>query len=141
MPSPETCPRLLIVLKAARGHQVVDVRKILFAKAEDRFCRMHFIDGTEKPVFHTLAELEAILNCGVRMGDLLFARLHKSHIVSSHFLASIEPNKTVVLCTGHQLPIGRQYWSDFLKNSNSVHGVNNGVHAGIMSFARNADNT
>ncbi len=118
--SPLPIPRLVLLLKAARGYHVVDVRSILYAEADERFCSMHFTDGTKKPVFHTLNELEAILRCGERMGELLFLRVHKSHLVAFHHTSAIGVDRRVLLQTGTYLPIGRQYWAHLLKCCMSI---------------------
>jgi DNA-binding LytR/AlgR family response regulator len=132
MESPATestpIPRLVVLLKAARGYHVVDVRTILFAQAEERFCCMHFTDGTKKPVFHTLTELEGMLRCGERMGDLLFLRVHKSHIVAFHHATSVETDRSITLFNGTHLPIGRQYWTQVLTHGMSVRAPPNVVH-------------
>ncbi len=121
-------PRHLILLKAARGHHLVDVRTILYAEAEERFSCMHFTDGTKKPVFHTLTQLEMILRCGERLGDMLFLRVHKSHLIAFHHTSSVERDRSITLLIGTHLPIGRQYWAQVLSHGMSVRAVYNVVH-------------
>jgi len=104
-------PRFVILLKAARGFYLVDVRTILYAQADARYSRITFTDGSAKPVFHTLAELETILRCGERMGDLVFVRVHKSHMIAFHHAISVGTDRRILLSGEHCLPIGRQYWS------------------------------
>lgn len=112
-------PRLVILLKASRGHHIVDVRTVLYAEAETRYSRLHFVDGTKKAVFHTLGELEAVLGCGKRVGDLLFLRVHRSHIVALHHLERMEGR--YLFLNGSRLPVSRQHWPQMIKTISSIH--------------------
>lgn len=131
-------PRLQILLKAAKGHHVVDVRAILHAEADARFCRVFFTDGTDKAVFHTLTELEEVLCCGERIGDLLFLRVHKSHLVAFHHAVAVGTDRRIVLNGGHSLSIGRQYWASLLTLGMSVRSAGTVVRDGSMPFNRNS---
>jgi DNA-binding LytR/AlgR family response regulator len=131
---PAPVPRLIVLMKAARGYHVVDVRTVLYAQADSRFCRISFTDGTEKAVFHTLTEMEGILCCGERMGDLLFVRVHKSHIIGFHHLTSLGTDRSVMLAHGERLSVGRQYWNGLLAVGMCVGSAGTGVEGGLMSL-------
>lgn len=115
-------PRLVILLKAAKGYHVVDVRMILYAEADSRYSRIHFADGTEKAVFHTLSELEPILRCGERIGDLLFVRSQKSYLAAIHHATAIDRSSGILFNDRHRVPIGREYWGGVLGVVMAVHG-------------------
>lgn len=110
-------PRLVILLKAARGYHVVDVREILYAEADTRYCKLHFVDGSSWVVFHTLSELEGILCCGERMGDLLFTKVHRGYIVALHYAHTVDRTGGVKMCTGCEVPMSRGGWTDSLKRA------------------------
>ncbi len=107
-------PRLVILLKAARGYHLVDVRTILYAEADSRHSCMHFTDGTKKVVFHTLTELEGILSCGKRVGELLFLRVHKSYLAGLHHTAGVERAGSIELVGGRNVPVSRAGWKAML---------------------------
>lgn len=113
-------PRLQITLKAARGLQLVDVRSILHARADTRYAAIELTDGRCVPVFHSLSELEIFLGCGQRSGDLLFLRVHKSHIVAFHHAVRIDAYG-LILPTGRNVPVGRKAWSSFHRTTCSIH--------------------
>ena len=118
LPLPQ--PRLLVLLKAARGYHLVDVRTILFAKAEDKYSRMTFTDGSQRVVFHTLVELEGILCCGERVGELLFLRIHRGHIVALHHATALVGTREFLLCDGTRFPVSKRASPDLLRTAGSV---------------------
>lgn len=113
-------PRFVVLLKAARGYHVVDVRTILYVRAETRFSRMYFIDGNDKAVFHALTEIEDVLCCGKRVGELLFLRSQKSYIVALHHATSIDRSSGILFGDGYHVRIGREYWGGCLKTATSI---------------------
>ena len=113
-------PRLIILLKAARGYHLVDVRTILFAQAEDKYSRVTFIDSSRKGVFHTLTELEAVLGCGRRNGDLLFLRSHRGCIVAVHHATELIGTREFLVCDGTRLPVSKGEWPTLLEVIASV---------------------
>lgn len=110
-------------MKAARGYHVVDVRGILYAQADSRFSRLYLANGSSKAVFHTLFELEGILSCGRRVGDLFFLRLHKSYIVALHHAAEMDRAAGVLLTNGSRLPISRSEWAGSIPLGVTIRGA------------------
>jgi DNA-binding LytR/AlgR family response regulator len=124
---PTPSPRLLIMLKAARGYHVVDVRMILSIEADTRYAVLRLLDGRGLAVFHTLSVLEEWLQCGERYGDLLFLRIHRSHIVAFHHTDRIE-GKHIVSHSGTHFPVSRQYWPTIRKVAVSIRTNGVAVH-------------
>lgn len=107
-PKTQARPRFNILLKAARGHQVVDVRSIAFVEADDRYCRAVLTDGSHRQLFHTLTDMERILCSGERLGDLLFLRTHRSFIVAFHHVVALDGRVGLKLIGGFVAPVSRQ---------------------------------
>lgn len=107
-PKTQARPRFNILLKAARGHQVVDVRSIALVEAADRYCRAVLTDGSHRQLFHTLTDMERILCAGERIGDLLFLRMHRSFIVAFHHATGMEGKERIKLVGELHAPVSRQ---------------------------------
>lgn len=113
-------PRLNILLKAARGHQVIDVRRVLLIEADERYCRAVLTDGSYRQLFHTLSEMERILRAGERLGDLLFLRTHRSYIVAFHHVIATDGPYNWKLQGNITVPVSRQLRADMLTVAGSV---------------------
>ncbi|MFZ1664895.1 MAG: LytTR family DNA-binding domain-containing protein [Flavobacteriales bacterium] len=113
-------PRFPLILKAAQGWRFIEVRLIVSILAEDKFARIRYADGAELLVFHSLAELEAGLCCGVRLGDLLFLRPHRSCIVAMHHATAIHAKREVVMCDGTVLPLSKRIWPKLVELLGSI---------------------
>jgi DNA-binding LytR/AlgR family response regulator len=103
---PQPTPRLLIALSVARGWQLIDVRSIVAVVAEDKYACLVHTDGTRRPVFHTLVDMEGRLECGRRKGELLFFRIHRGHIAAMHHALDLIPNE-ITMISGLRLPVSR----------------------------------
>ncbi len=101
-------PRFNILLKAARGHQVVDVRCIVLIEADERYCRALLTDGSHRQLFHTLTEMERALCAGERLGELLFIRTHRSFIVAFHHVIAYHGLHDLMLIGGAIAPVSRK---------------------------------
>jgi len=113
-------PRFVVLLKAARGYHVVDVRAILYVRAETRYSRIVFTDASEKVVFHSMRALEILLGCGKRIGELWFVRSHKSCIVALHHALELDRESGVLLRNKDRLPISRGEWAGLMKERSSI---------------------
>jgi len=120
-------PRLLMLLKAARGFHLLDVRKVVRVEADTRYAVLFLVDGSNLPVFHNLAELEVMLNCGERLQDLLFLRIHRSHIVAFHHVVKIE-GRQLELNDGTCIHASRKLWSSITATAMSIRPAQNVVH-------------
>ncbi len=117
---PAPVPRLIVLMKAARGYHVVDVRTVLYAQADSRFCRISFTDGTEKTVFHTHTELDGLLCCGERMGELLFLRVHRGFIVALHQVIELDRMTGALLVNSERIPISKGEWKRVISAGGSL---------------------
>jgi DNA-binding LytR/AlgR family response regulator len=117
---PTLVPRLIVLMKAARGYHVVDVRTILFAQADSRFCRITCTDGTEKAVLHTLTELEGILCCGERIGELLFFRVHRGYVLALHQVVELDRMTGALLVNSGRIPISKGEWKRVISTGGSL---------------------
>ena len=113
-------PRFVILLKAAKGYYVVDVRTISYVRAETRYSRIVFTDASEKVVFHTMKALEILLGGGKRVGELWFVRSHKSCIVALHHALELDRESGVLLRNNVRLPISRGEWAGLIKERLTV---------------------
>lgn len=113
-------PRNNILLKAARGYQVIDVRTIVLIEADERYCRATLLNDTTRPVFHTLAEMERFLCVGERLGELLFLRTHRSTIAAFHHAVGYDRRRGMQLIGGLVAPISREQRAAILSIAGAV---------------------
>lgn len=103
-------PRFPLILKSAYGPIFITLNSILRIDAEDKYSRLHYINGDSVVLLHGLSDLEERLCCGQRIGDRVFLRTHRSCIVALHHADSLAGRDRVVL-RGKPAPISRSAWS------------------------------
>ncbi len=102
--------RFPLLLRTAHGPQVFDARTLLRIDAEDKYARVTCLAGPNTVVLHALSDLEERLRCGKRIGDLLFARTHRSCIVALHHVHGLDRDRNLVLIEGLSAPLSKRAW-------------------------------
>jgi len=90
-----------ITIPVQDGFEVLDVKDILYCKADDNYTELFLESGQKKLVSKTLKYFEGILD---KHG---FARIHKSYLVNVAFISSYKKGKggTVTLNNGKELSV------------------------------------
>jgi DNA-binding LytR/AlgR family response regulator len=117
-----TTPFFPLLLKDTHGWFLLDPRTIASFSAEDKFARLHFSDGTDKVVFHSLNDLEDRLGCGQRMGDLVFIRTHRSCIAAFHNARAIRTKDNIELSHGGVVRLSKRVWPELIDVLGTVRG-------------------
>ena len=79
-----------------------DSAHLLYAKAMDYFCRLHFDDGTVLDYPYSLKSLQELL-----APSRAFMRVHKSYLVRKNLFTACK-RYMARLSTGQLLPLGRK---------------------------------
>ncbi|MBV6405812.1 MAG: LytTR family transcriptional regulator DNA-binding domain-containing protein [Flavobacteriales bacterium] len=104
--------RAPLVLRTAHGPQLFDARTLLRFDAEDKYARATTTDGRRIVVLHPLSDLEERLCCGERIGDLLFARTHRSCIVALHHVSGMDKLRNLVFDEHPAAPLSKRAWQE-----------------------------
>ncbi|MEZ4808254.1 MAG: LytTR family DNA-binding domain-containing protein [Flavobacteriales bacterium] len=102
--------RVPLLIKSTTGWVFVDPCKILYLRAEDKYARLHSVNGTSMVVLHSLNDLEHRLGCNERIGDFLFLRTHRSYITAIHHAVAVHGSNELELRTGERLSFSRRVW-------------------------------
>ena len=101
-------PRFPLILKDAYGWSLVDPQGIVRFDAEDKYARVVLEDGSNKVVFHSLADLEERLACGMRVCEMLFVRTHRKHIVAMHHAQHLHSRRGITMSDGTAVPLSKR---------------------------------
>lgn len=102
--------RIPLLIKSTTGWVFVDPSMILYLRAEDKYARSQFVDGSSMVVLHSLSELEHRLGCNERIGAFLFLRTHRSYITAIHHAVAVHGSNELELRTGERLSFSRRVW-------------------------------
>lgn len=105
-------PSFPLILRTAHGPCFFNARTLLRIDAEDKYARITTTDGQHTVVLHPLSDLEERLCCGQRIGDLLFARTHRSCIVALHHVQAVDHERNLVLDEKIVAPMSKRAWPE-----------------------------
>lgn len=105
-----TSPRCPLILRTAHGHELFNANTLLRIDAEDKYARVTTISGERIVILHPLSEMEERLCCGHRIGDLFFARTHRSCIVALHHVQAVDRERNLVLGERSIAPMSKRTW-------------------------------
>lgn len=90
-----------ITIPTQDGFEVLEVKNILYCKADDNYTHLFLIDGKKKLVSKTLKYFDDMLN---KNG---FIRIHKSYLVNVSYVVTYRKGKggTIELSTGKELSV------------------------------------
>ncbi len=90
-----------ITIPTQHGFEILEIRDILFCKADDNYTHIFLTDNRKKLVSKTLKYFEEILN---KSG---FARIHKSYLVNINYIVNYKKGKggTITLSNGKELSV------------------------------------
>lgn len=99
-----------ITIPKQDGFEVVEMKNIIYCKADDNYTELYLVDGHKKLVSKTLKYFDDILK------ENGFARIHKSYLVNVSYITSYKKGKggTVVLNTGKELSVSASKKAEFL---------------------------
>ncbi|NNC69895.1 MAG: response regulator transcription factor [Flavobacteriaceae bacterium] len=99
-----------ITIPTQDGFEVIEVRDIIFCKADDNYTELYLEHGLKKLVSKTLKYFEDALK------ENGFARIHKSYLVNISNVASYKKGKggTVYLSNGKELSVSASRKAEFL---------------------------
>ena len=99
-----------ITIPTQDGFEVLEMKNIIYCKADDNYTEIYLEDGHKKLVSKTLKYFDDILkNNG-------FARIHKSYLVNVSYITSYKKGKggTVSLSNGKELSVSASKKAEFL---------------------------
>ena len=90
-----------ITIPTQEGFEVLEMKNIMYCKADDNYTEIFLSDNHKKLVSKTLKYFEDILK------DNGFARIHKSYLVNVSYIASYKKGKggTICLSNGKELSV------------------------------------
>ena len=99
-----------ITLPTQDGFEVIEMKNILYCKADDNYTEIYLVNNQKKLVSKTLKYFEDILK------ENGFARIHKSYLVNVSYIASYKKGKggTITLSNGKELSVSASKKADFL---------------------------
>ncbi len=107
-------PNFPLISKSRIGWILIPAGEILRIVAEDKYARLTFTNGRTELLFHSLNDIERRLACGIRIGELLFLRTHRSCIVAMHHATGLDGRERVLL-QDQSAPISRGAWPVLLR--------------------------
>lgn len=99
-----------ITIPTQDGFEVLEMKNIMYCKADDNYTEIFLENNHKKLVSKTLKYFEDILK------ESGFARIHKSYMVNVSYIASYKKGKggTVTLANGKELSVSASKKADFL---------------------------
>ncbi len=99
-----------ITIPTQDGFEVLEMKDIIYCKADDNYTELFLENGHKKLVSKTLKYFEDLLK------ENGFARIHKSYLVNVSYITSYRKGKggTVFLRNGKELSVSASKKSDFL---------------------------
>lgn len=90
-----------ITIPTQDGFEVLEMKNILYCKADDNYTQIFLVDGHKKLVSKTLKYFETLLN------ENGFVRIHKSYLVNVNYIKTYKKGKggTVVLNNNKELSV------------------------------------
>jgi two-component system LytT family response regulator len=99
-----------VILPTLEGFEVVKAEAIIRLQGNGNFTDVYLENGQKKMICRFLKHFEEILS-------FPFLRIHKSHIVNTHFIKSYQKGNggTITLTDGSEIDVSPGYKEDFLK--------------------------
>jgi len=99
-----------ITIPTQNGFEVLEMKDIIYCKADDNYTELFLKNNQKKLVSKTLKYFEDILK------DSGFARIHKSFLVNVSYIASYKKGKggTISLSNGKELSVSASKKAEFL---------------------------
>ncbi len=99
-----------ITIPTQDGFEVLEMKNIMYCKADDNYTEIYLENKQKKLVSKTLKYFEDILK------ENGFARIHKSYLVNVSYIASYKKGKggTISLSNGKELSVSASKKADFL---------------------------
>lgn len=99
-----------ITIPTQNGFEVIEMKDIIYCKADDNYTEIYFENNQKKLVSKTLKYFEDILK------ESGFARIHKSFLVNVSYIASYKKGKggTISLANGKELSVSASKKAEFL---------------------------
>jgi len=99
-----------ITIPTQDGFEVLEMKDIIYCKADDNYTELFLVDNQKKLVSKTLKYFEDILK------DSGFARIHKSFLVNVSYIVSYKKGKggTLSLSNGKELSVSASKKAEFL---------------------------
>jgi len=99
-----------ITIPTQEGFEVLEIKDIMYCKADDNYTELFLENNQKKLVSKTLKYFEDILTVNG------FARIHKSYLVNVSYIAAYKKGKggTVALSNGKELSVSASKKADFL---------------------------
>ncbi len=101
-----------VILHRARGFRIVQVKDILYLKADSNYTTVHLAGGESLIVTGTLKEYEEILPHDS------FCRIHKSSLINLLHISEFDSHHggSAIMSDGSKLPISTRRVKDFLQH-------------------------
>lgn len=96
-----------LILPTLQGFDVVKTEDIIRLQADGNFTQVYLTDGSKKMVCRFLKYFDDLL-------EKPFARVHRSHIINTHFVKSYHKNGEIVLNDGAEIEVSGSYKENFL---------------------------
>jgi two-component system, LytTR family, response regulator len=105
-PKPE---KQQVILPTLEGFEIVKMEEIIRLKGNGNFTDLYLTNGTKKMACRFLKHFDDML-------PLPFIRVHKSHIVNTHFVKFYNKGGYITLEDGSEVEISPTYKEEFLRN-------------------------
>lgn len=96
-----------LILPTLQGFDVVKTEDIVRLQADGNFTQVFFNDGSKKMVCRFLKHFDDLL-------ETPFVRVHRSHIINTHFVKSYHKNGEIILNDGVEIEVSGSYKENFL---------------------------
>ncbi|RNA63049.1 DNA-binding response regulator [Chryseobacterium nematophagum] len=97
-----------LILPTLQGFDVVKTEDIVRLQADGNFTQVYLTDGSKKMVCRFLKHFDDLL-------ENPFVRVHRSHIINTHFVKSYHKSGTALLSDNTEIEISGSFKEGFLK--------------------------
>jgi two-component system LytT family response regulator len=98
-----------IAIPVHDGYALVDVNDIIRCEAQSNYTKIYLTNDRQYLTSKSLKHYDQMLS------DLIFFRIHKSHLVNTNFLDEVKQDGTVLLKDGSKLSVSQRSKKAFLK--------------------------
>jgi len=97
-----------LILPTLQGFDVVKTEDIVRLQADGNFTQVYLTDGSKKMVCRFLKHFDDLL-------ESPFVRVHRSHIINTHFVKSYHKSGTATLSDNSEIEVSGSFKEQFLK--------------------------
>ncbi|MFC0427171.1 LytR/AlgR family response regulator transcription factor [Chryseobacterium scophthalmum] len=97
-----------LILPTLQGFDVVKTEDIVRLQADGNFTQVYLTDGSKKMVCRFLKHFDDLL-------ENPFVRVHRSHIINTHFVKSYHKSGTATLSDNSEIEVSGSFKDQFLK--------------------------